>query len=1802
MKRLLLLIVMQTVWHILYGQQFELIPQNLSKCLQTPSGRWGIVTNNHSGDEVIGHIYDSQLAGRDYLTYAATGNLTDKLEMEWVVTLRYGCLPSSSNGWSLVLASDGDASSLAGQNVGRSLQLGVNLSGSDDLVKVWEQVVAPNGSKSTKTICATSLNWETSIGTSCYCTLKITKSRAGVWRVFYQKEGMPDFVVVGDFSYTGQVSVRSFGISYWYTQSADRNLWLKNACLKIEQAKKVEQDVRVSGIRLADTTVKSSSSSNTAVAAIAMVRDEGKMDTLPTLVKQLGFKVNTNFKVDEVWLKRALKASFFMSASLSFSKADSLLLVTFNEADTVLSGRTKEYQLAVNVGDTLPDHSLLSLKLASCQLLLVNEDPALVNALVSESYSRRIMFDVVANGFFAAKELNFVKRGSMFAPSFAAIGGGGRTDADFNGECELYAELGSRDTLHLKSKARNGVVSFDSLRAIGAGRVRLVVSSEGMLPYEKIIRAINDTTSSIISTKVDTVDVDVGCSSLETSVRVACFDLIDKGGDSCGTTLNKLYLGFDASKVDPQKLIAGVCFYSGDKLLKSRIKEISREAMVVEVPDSMLAVKDGCSARFELSLFVYPNELIDNAIVAISFRGAEADSSGSLLSLYGGTVGLGTFCLKVIADTLAVTKIPSLARPKAGFDVWVKAVDNYGNVDVDFAKQCKLTFQNNSGYSRIGGFLQGVAKFVGCQLSRSGVDTLEAFSDGLWTKKQLLVADNDSYFKPFSSTAELPPILSRSSYLPLLKFELIDAGLCDTLSTSVAQLEVLCSDVEGRPLAFSLLDSVAIFFNGRKLGASCDVKQGGRIAIKLKVGDLAVSNGCTGAIEVWAKLSRLSAGCPFVVSIPTDGVLVQLSSSQLARQCSYPIRSDTILYLPKPSKILKRLHPLLLALGDHALFELVLATEEGVPITLDRSALNVRGLGVEVISNQNVKGIHSVGIKVVGGANLQLGVALGDSIRRELGMFGCNRMDSILNLSSMVDIGNSWRKTSDGLVHSGESGSAILCHKMIENLYSKKVQWHYQLKLGHKSMSSENYVRFILLADRMPNMDSSYRAVWVTFRKVRDKFAVFLESVVNGRVIQSASDFIDDDYAGKRVDLVVAKDHQGSWLLNLYVDGSVAAELGCTGITLAPEMKTVGVEYACTESYVGKLSIHKFDVVASNSYFKLISGFCTTKGEVNVVANQELGECALAISDANGLVVNPTDKKLGSNGLRFRVPFPLSGKYKITMVNAEGQADSVWAFLKGGLEYGDVTVSEIMYNPKGAVGLPEVDYVEVYNCTVDSVCTGGWSMVVSGKVYRLASRVIPPKGFAIISGLSGCMLLSEKGLAIMADGFSGLPNTNGDITLLNSNGALITSSHYSGFLNDGSEHKAGVSLEKLDVSSLEEGKVAWVACSDRCGGTPGVKNSVEQRLDKSKSPLVEDVVIRGLNVVDIQLDEPTAPSTLAKASLDGVDVGIQIEQNNASPRRIVAKLAADISSDKVQLLRFTGVCDYDGNELSSSIKLAVCRPAKRGDVIINEVLFNPKGQCSDFVELYNNSDYPQNLGGLRLARRDTQGAVSEFKLVSESLDILEPSNYALLCTTPEAILLEYPCASSSVFRRMASMPSYPNSAGVVVLADTAGNVVDEMSYSENMHFRMLPEVAGVSLERVRFSDNVWVSASRGTGYATPGMPNSQAVTIDKESQGWSLSSDVFSPNSDGINDFLSISYPPDCMGAMVDADIYTSSGVVVKKLCRNENLGASGTIVWDGITDGGNLAGRGVYLLVIRVVFPDGATLQKRLVFAVAYR
>ena len=174
------------------------------------------------------------------------------------------------------------------------------------------------------------------------------------------------------------------------------------------------------------------------------------------------------------------------------------------------------------------------------------------------------------------------------------------------------------------------------------------------------------------------------------------------------------------------------------------------------------------------------------------------------------------------------------------------------------------------------------------------------------------------------------------------------------------------------------------------------------------------------------------------------------------------------------------------------------------------------------------------------------------------------------------------------------------------------------------------------------------------------------------------------------------------------------------------------------------------------------------------------------------------------------------------------------------------------------------------------------------------------------------------------------------------------------------------------------------------------------------------------------------------------------------------------------------------------------------------------------------------------------------------------------------------------FVKMSDFPSLSNDEGIVTLCNQSMDILDQMVYTDDMHFALLSNTEGISLERISFNrpsrdKTNWHSAAETVGYATPAVLNSQYSEAVTDDGAVSVSPEIFSPDNSGYNDVLNISYTFDEPGFIANISIYDNNGRRIRQLVRNALLGTTGTYSWDGTTDEGEKATIGIYIIYFEV-------------------
>ncbi|MCQ2278183.1 MAG: lamin tail domain-containing protein [Bacteroidales bacterium] len=261
------------------------------------------------------------------------------------------------------------------------------------------------------------------------------------------------------------------------------------------------------------------------------------------------------------------------------------------------------------------------------------------------------------------------------------------------------------------------------------------------------------------------------------------------------------------------------------------------------------------------------------------------------------------------------------------------------------------------------------------------------------------------------------------------------------------------------------------------------------------------------------------------------------------------------------------------------------------------------------------------------------------------------------------------------------------------------------------------------------------------------------------------------------------------------------------------------------------------------------------------------------------------------------------------------------------------------------------------------------------------------------------------------------------------------------------------------------------------------------------------------------------------------------------------------------------------------------------DIVINEILFNPADGGFDYVELYNNSNKTLPLHDCYLAKVSGDSITKYYPIAD--VYWLRPKEYVVISENSQWVRMNYKVLYPEKLLEVSTMPAYANAKGNVVLALNNGTVIDWFSYTEKMHNPILYDREGVSLERRDVnaptnSDLNWTSASSVSGFGTPTYKNSNSSeTLFLENDIF-LQPTLFSPDADGYDDLITLSYSLSRAGLVANITIFDKEGRIQKHLSRNETLGMEGSLQWDGLNDNGQPCSRGAYVMAVEVFDNNG--------------
>ena len=794
-----------------------------------------------------------------------------------------------------------------------------------------------------------------------------------------------------------------------------------------------------------------------------------------------------------------------------------------------------------------------------------------------------------------------------------------------------------------------------------------------------------------------------------------------------------------------------------------------------------------------------------------------------------------------------------------------------------------------------------------------------------------------------------------------------------------------------------------------------------------------------------------------------------------------------------------------------------------------------------------------------------------------------------------------------------QSPTAATYYLSTTSTFIQNAEWEFFINLKFAT-SGTNYVDVYLMADNA-NLTLASNGYFVRVGNTADEISLYKRvGGVNTMIIDGVDGLVNSS-TNNPFKIKVTRDLSDNW--TLMHDKGVTGTYAIEGVVTDSDVNIsthFGI-YIVQSTAASVVNNHFFDdfvvqtipiddvpptivsvsVISSNELDVLFDepvSIATAENTANYAVNNAIGSPSTAVRDAINLSLVH---------LTFAVPFS-SGQPNILSAQAiEDLAGNPMATQNIPFTYyetepatfRDIIFNELLPDPSPVVGLPEQEFVELYNRSDKFIDLGGMKFIDPSATATLPSHVLSPGEHIILCRIQDVGLFSPFGTVMGLSPWPTLNNASDSLWLRDAADNIIDFVFYQdSWYQNTTKREGGWSLELIDPVSPCSGATNWIASNDPSGGTPGRINSMFNDSEDNVAPRITSTEVVDEFNVTVFFSEPVLVTDLqfTDVSITGGLAVVSIAAANTENTAINLSFDLALDTGVVYVLSISNLSDCAGNTTTAQANIVLPFAAQVGEIIINEILFNPFTGGSDFVELYNNSNKILTLKGVSMANEGTDGSVANLRTISAPR-LFYPKEHIVISNDTTHLKENYPASVAGQFVQ-SSLPTYANASGVVNVVLPNGNVSDRFAYTEKMHFRLIRDKKGKSLERIDYNrpandETNWHTAAETVGFATPGTENSQYADTDIDGE-VSLSPAIFSPDNDGYEDVITFSYSFSKEGYVGNAYVYDSEGRMVRYLLQNQLLGTEGAFSWDGITDRGDKGRIGAYIFVFEVFNIEG--------------
>jgi hypothetical protein len=411
----------------------------------------------------------------------------------------------------------------------------------------------------------------------------------------------------------------------------------------------------------------------------------------------------------------------------------------------------------------------------------------------------------------------------------------------------------------------------------------------------------------------------------------------------------------------------------------------------------------------------------------------------------------------------------------------------------------------------------------------------------------------------------------------------------------------------------------------------------------------------------------------------------------------------------------------------------------------------------------------------------------------------------------------------------------------------------------------------------------------------------------------------------------------------------------------------------------------------------------------------------------------------------------------------------------------DIVLTEVMADPYPSVGIPEAEYVEIYNRKSYPIDLSGW------KIQSSSGSSVLPSGTVIEPSKCKVLLSSEfsslfPDVPVVALSFlPSLPNGGTTLTLTSDKNVKIHQMSYDvDSYGYSAKSDGGYSLEMIHPLTICMGDKNYTASVNPSGGTPGYVNFDSTQV--SNNAKIDYVFVSADSTILLQFNMQMDTTFFSPVKVDLIPENGTVKRYVWLSESLLSITFSEFFKDSLnyEITLGTNWKDCLGITHTDTLNCTFSRIVPGPfDVLITEIMADESPSIglpdAEYVEILNHSPYALYTGGWRFRAGNSECLLPQM--------MLNPGSYRVY-------------SGSAEYTRVKKFPTLTNTGTELVLLNGKEELLHKVNYSLEWYESASKSDGGWSLEMVDpanpcgSADNWKASVSPIGG--TPGFSNSVA--------------------------------------------------------------------------------------------------------------